>query len=90
MKRQRPKTYETTYRGQKVRVTVPENDSAELFDHIREQLSPEAVAAIVAWLQPAHTNDPQVDRQVRWFADQLVQLLGGNDNFARLMDELGL
>ncbi len=65
MKRKRPETYEVTREdGTKVRVTVPENDEQELFDAMREQLSPHAVAAIVSYLQPARTNNSDVDRQI--------------------------
>jgi hypothetical protein len=72
------------------KVTVPENDEQDLFDAIREQMSPHAVAAIVAYLQPVRTNNPDVDRQVQWFADQLVELVGGGEAQARLAEELGL
>lgn len=82
-----PATYDA---GNGRKVTVPENDEQDLFDAIREQLSPHAVAAIVAFLQPARTNNPDVDRQVRWFHDQLVQLVGGYEQQARLAEELGL
>ena len=71
-------------------VPVPENDESELFDAIREQLSPHAVASIVAYLQPARTNNQDVDRQVAWFADELVKLLGGHEQQAQLAEELGL
>jgi len=91
MKRKRPDTYEVTREdGTKARVTVPENDEQDLFDAIREQLSPHAVAAIVSYLQPARTNNSDVDRQVRWFADELVKLVGGYEQQARLAEELGL
>jgi hypothetical protein len=69
---------------------VPENDESELFDAIREQLSPHAVASIVAYLQPARTNNQDVDRQVAWFAEELVKLLGGHEQQAQLAEELGL
>jgi hypothetical protein len=64
--------------------------SASLIDALRENLSPEAVAAIASWLQPARTNDQNVDREVRWFAEQLAQALGGWDQQNRLAEELGL
>lgn len=64
--------------------------SASLVDALRENLSPEAVAAIASWLQPARTNDENVDREVRWFAEQLAQSLGGWDQQSRLAEELGL
>lgn len=66
----------------------PEN--ASLIDALRENLSPEAVAAIASWLQPARTNDENVDREVRWFVEQLAQALGGWDQQSRLAEELGL
>lgn len=81
-----PKTYDA---GQGRRVTVPENDEDDLFDAIREQLSPQAVAAIAAHLQAAKTNNGQVNKQVAWFTDRLVAMLGAAE-FRGLMDELGL
>jgi len=89
-KRRRPETYEAEVKGKKVRVTVPENDESGLFDAIREQVSPHAVAAIVSYLQINRTNNPDVDRQVRWFHDQLCEMLGGYEEQSRLAEELGL
>lgn len=90
MKRRRPDTYKAKINGRTVRVTVPENDESELFEAIREQLSPHAVASIVAHLQGARTNNQDVDRQVHWFTEELVKLLGGYEHQARLGEELGL
>jgi hypothetical protein len=53
-------------------------------------MSPEAVASIVSHLQCARTNNQDVDRQVRWFAEELVKLLGGYEHQAQLAEELGL
>ena len=90
-KKYNARTYKhKTHDGKTVRVTVPENDESELFDAIREQISPEAVASIVSHLQGASTNNQDVDRQVRWFADELVKLLGGYEQQAQLAEELGL
>ena len=89
----KPKTYKHTRPdGSVVRVTVPEDPKPEelLIDALRENLSPQAVAAIASWLQPARTNDENVDREVRWFAEQLAQALGGWDQQSRLAEELGL
>ena len=61
-----------------------------LHDVLKDNLSPEAVAVIAAYLQPARCGDEQVDRQVRWFAEQLVEALGGDDAFNRVCEELGL
>jgi len=62
---------------------------------IRDNLSPEAVATIVAFLQPATLYRPanedamQALRQVEWFANTLTDMLGV-DEHNRLMEELGL
>jgi len=91
-KRRRPETYEAEMSGKKVRVTVPENpDPVELMqDAIRDQISPHAVAAIVSYLQPFHTKDSAVNKEVAWFSERLVELLGGYEQQSRLADELGL
>jgi hypothetical protein len=87
----KPKTYEITRSdGKKVRVTVPENDEQQIFDAIREQLSPHAVAAIASCLQINRTNNSEVDRQVHWFAEELCKMLGGHEQQSRLAEELGL
>ena len=90
MNNRKPKTYEATRDGRKVRVTVPENDEQELFDAIREQLSPHAVAAIASCLRINRTNNADVDHQVHWFAEELCTLLGGYEQQSRLAEELGL
>lgn len=82
--------YDAEINGKKIRVTVPENDEQDLFETVREQISPHAVASIVSHLQGARTNNQDVDRQVRWFADELAKLLGGYEHQARLAEELGL
>jgi hypothetical protein len=62
---------------------------------IRDNLSPEAVATIIAFLQPAAFYKPanedamQALRQVEWFADTLTEMLGVEEH-NRLMEELGL
>ena len=80
-KASQPQTYE---------VPVPENDEQDLFDAVREQLSPQAVASIVAHIHGAATNNVEVDQQVLWFCQKLTELLGGNEQFTRLAEELGL
>jgi len=65
-------------------------DEQDLFDALKYNLSPQAVAAIVAYLQPARTSNPDVDRQLRWLADRLTDLVGGPDEQNRLAEELGL
>jgi len=91
-RRRRPETHEADANGKKVRVTVPENpDPIETMqDAIRDQLSPHAVAAIVSYLQPVSTKDSAVNKEVAWFSERLVELLGGYEQQSRLAEELGL
>jgi len=93
-KRRRPKTYETTLNGKKTRVTIPDNprDDETLFEAMKDNLSPQAVAAIVAYLVARPTAAPNraVNRELNWFADRLVELVGGDEAFNGLCEELGL
>ena len=99
MKRKMAKTYEVDHRGRKVRVTVPERHESVAYsgdveevlrDVLRDSLSPHAVAAIAAYLQPVRTMDQEVVRQVRWFAELLTEVVGGEDQLNRLCEEVGL
>ena len=62
---------------------------------IRDNLSPEAVATIIAFLQPATFYRPanedamQALLQVEWLANTLTDMLGVEEH-KRLMEELGL
>jgi len=89
-KRKRPETYEVEHGGRKVRVTVPEAiDEGDLAAALKDNLSPEAVAAIAAYLTAARVKNRQVQRQIEWFAGMLVDMLGV-DEFNRLIEEVGL
>jgi len=92
MKRKRPETYEAEHAGRKVRVTVPEDPKPEDFlaDALRDNLSPKALATIAAYLQPVRTLDRDLVRQVEWFRELLVEVVGGDEAFNRLADEAGL
>ena len=66
-----------------------------LSDALRENLSPQTVAAIVAFLQPAapgrpKVNNPDVDAQLRWFVQRLTELVGGDEQLNQLAEEIGL
>ncbi len=69
--------------------------AADITRTIRDHLSPEGVAAIIAFLQPAAFYKPaNADaltalQQVEWFADTLTEMLGA-DEHNRLMETLGL
>ncbi len=62
---------------------------------IQDNLSPEGVATIIAFLQPAAFHKPAHEgalrglRQAEWFANTLTEMLGV-DELNRLMEELGL
>ena len=82
------KTYDA---GEGRRVTVPEAPKPEdlLMDAIRENFSPEAVAAMAAFLQAAKTKDRRVNEQLAWFVEKLIAEVGfaGYDH---LIGQLGL
>lgn len=65
-------------------------DEQDLFDALKDNLSPLAVAAIVAYLQPAKTKDKAVNHELRWFAERLTELVGGPEQQGRLAEEVGL
>ena len=93
-KRRKPKTYETTLNGRKTRVTIPDNpqDDETLFEALKDNLSPEAVAAIAAYLvaRPAEAPNKAVNRELNWFTDRLVELVGGDEAFNQLCEDIGL
>jgi len=90
-RRDKPKTYPVEVDGRKTRVTVPENDEQNVLrDWFSDNLTPQAVATIVSFLQPVRTDDQDVDEEVRWFAEQLVGALGGYEAQSRLAEEVGL
>lgn len=78
--------------GSTVRVTVPEDPRPEelLIDALRDNLSPEAVTVISAYLQPACCRDAKVSREVQWFQEIVIQALGGPEQFNRIAEEIGL
>jgi len=85
------KTFEVEVGGKKRRVTVPDDPRPEdiLLDALRETLSPQAVAAIAAHLHGiVRTKDEKVNREVAWFTEQLLEILG--DRYNGLCDEIGL
>ena len=68
----------------------------EAFNKVmRDNLSPEAIAAIIALLQPAgsYRNDTPANNaainEVHWFRDTLLTMVG-LDEFHRLVNEIGL
>ena len=84
--------YDAQFRGKKVKVTVPENpDPTEvMIEAIKDNLSPAAVATIIAYLQPARVKDKAIQREIEWFSEKLMEAVGGNAALNQLMDEVGL
>ena len=76
--------------GRHEMVAYSGEQAAVLRDVLSDALSPQAVAAIVAYLQPAKTKDRAVNRQLRWFAERLTELVGGPEMQGRLAEEVGL
>lgn len=84
-------TYPTTIDARPGRVSVPESDEAML-DAMAAELSPQAVAVIATRAnrsrQPTICPDLDVERQVQWFAEKLIERLGGKQACKRLLKEL--
>jgi hypothetical protein len=58
-------------------------------DVLRDNLSPQAIAAIAAHLHGiVKTKDDKVNCEVAWFAEQLMGMLG--DQYNALCEEVGL
>jgi len=57
---------------------------------IRDALSPDAVALAASYLLTARCDDEEVDLEVRWFAEQLIELLGGDEAFSQTCKGIGL
>ena len=90
-----PVTYSARYKGRNVRVTVPERDEDVLAEALKDCLSPEAVAAIATILKSrvlnlkTPTKNDRVNKEIAWFADELIDLVGGPEACRRLTEEIG-
>jgi hypothetical protein len=86
------KTDQTTIDGQRRRVTVHDSDDDAILNAMAEELSPNAVALIAIRLRRGGRGPGRrgtgVEREVRWFADMLMDRLGGFEACAELVDEL--
>ena len=74
-------------------MTKPFNCEDDLFACLKDNFSPEAVAAIASCLQTFVSTVgtvPEVDSQLNWLADGLVTLLGGQEIYAHICEEIGL
>ena len=59
-------------------------------ENIRDALSPDAVALAGSYLLTARCDNEDVNMEVRWFAEQLIELLGGDEEFSRTCKSIGL
>ena len=64
--------------------------STAMQENIRDALSPEAVGLAASYLLTARCDDEDINVEVRWFAEQLIDLLGGNEEFSRICKGIGL
>ena len=69
---------------------MSKTESTALQNAIRDALSPEAVALAASELLLARCDDEEVDLEVRWFAEQLIELLGGQDAWSQTCKGIGL
>ena len=76
--------------GRHEMVAYSGEQTAVLKDVLSDALSPQAVAAIAAYLQPAKTKDKAVNHELEWFASRLTELVGGPEMQGRLAEEVGL
>ena len=58
-------------------------------DVLRDNLSPQAVAAIAAHLRAAGTKDDGVNKEIAWLADLLIGMVGAG-RYNALCEEVGL
>ena len=66
-------------------------DAAEVMREVlRENLSPKAIATIAFHLRGENHPTGPATSEVAWFTEQLVEMFGGNDQYARLAEELNL
>ena len=57
---------------------------------IRDAFSPEAVALAASFMLTARCDDEEVNLEVRWFAEQLIALFGGDQAFSQTCKGIGL
>ena len=57
---------------------------------IRDAIGPDAVALAAKYLLTAKCDDEQINREVRWFAEQLVDMLGGKKGFRQTCKGMGI
>ena len=78
------------FRKAEVGTEDPADPGKELRDLVQDCVSPEAAAVMATALLGARpTGDDAVDRGVRWFAEQLAQLIGGWDRVNDVLAGLG-
>ena len=64
--------------------------NSPLQNAVRDALSPEAVGLAASYLLSARCDDEEVNIEVRWFGEQLIELLGGDEAFSQTCKEIGL
>lgn len=76
--------------------SAPESDDRDLGDVLKDNLSPETVAAIATIVLSringgdTPTRNRRVNKELSWFGQELVDLVGGPEECHRLTEEIGL
>ena len=66
-------------------------DVEALKDAIQFNMSPEAVALMIAHLQDTPCDDNRdAENQVEWFVQQLIEVVGGTEALNHLFEEIGV
>jgi len=75
---------------------APETHDRDLGDVLKDNLSPETVAAIATIILSringgdTPTRNRRVNKELSWFGQELVDLVGGPEECLRLTEEAGL
>jgi hypothetical protein len=61
-----------------------------MFEQLKDELSPEAIAVIIAQLQIEPCDDRWIREEVDWFRFKLIEILGGDEAYDAICEEIGI
>jgi hypothetical protein len=73
-----------------LKIAATDGDAQYTAKAIRDAMSPQAVALMIAHLQGATCKDKQAVKGVEWFVEVLTNTVGGPDAVSSLFDEIGV
>ena len=65
-------------------------EAEALKNAIREEMTPQAIALTIAYLQGAKAPHQSATTEVGWLCDRLTELVGGPKMLSKLFDEIGV